>query len=47
VILHVPRVAGAPRNGDEVTSLFVALAMSGASFVFAGASEKTLEGRGA
>ncbi|WP_433965262.1 hypothetical protein [Tunturiibacter gelidiferens] len=35
VILHVPRVAGNPRNGDEVTSLLVALAMSGASFILA------------
>ena len=47
VILHVPRVAGAPRNGDEVTSLFVALVMSGASFILAGASEKRLEAHGA
>jgi len=35
VILHVPRVAAKPRNGDEVTSLLVALAMSGASFILA------------
>ncbi len=35
VILHVPRVATNPRNGDEVTSLLVALAMSGASFILA------------
>jgi hypothetical protein len=39
VLLHAPRVAGALRNGDEVTSLFVALAMSGVSFILAGASE--------
>jgi len=37
VLLHVPRVAHAMRNGDEVTSLFVALAMSGVGFVLAGA----------
>jgi uncharacterized membrane protein len=36
VLLHVPRVAGAPRNGDEVTSLFVAVAMCGLSFALAG-----------
>jgi uncharacterized membrane protein len=35
VILHLPRVAAHPRNGDEVTSLLVALAMSGASFILA------------
>jgi uncharacterized membrane protein len=35
VILHVPRVAAQPRNGDEVTSLLVALAMSGVSFILA------------
>lgn len=37
VLLHVPRVAAAMRNGDEVTSLFVALAMSGVGFALAGA----------
>lgn len=41
VLLHVPRVAGAPRNGNEVTSLFVAVAMCGLSFALAG-----LYGRG-
>jgi uncharacterized membrane protein YphA (DoxX/SURF4 family) len=35
VILHLPRVAAQPRNGDEVTSLLVALAMSGVSFILA------------
>lgn len=35
VILHVPRVAANPRSGDEVTSLLVALAMSGVSFILA------------
>jgi uncharacterized membrane protein len=35
VILHVPRVAVQPRNGNEVTSLLVALAMSGVSFILA------------
>jgi uncharacterized membrane protein YphA (DoxX/SURF4 family) len=33
--LHLPRVAASPRNGNEVTSLFVALAMGGASFFLA------------
>jgi hypothetical protein len=36
LVLHLPRVAHAMRNGDEVTSLFVALAMSGVGFVLAG-----------
>jgi uncharacterized membrane protein YphA (DoxX/SURF4 family) len=39
LLLHVPRVAASPRNGDEVTSLFVALAMCGVSFILAGAWE--------
>jgi uncharacterized membrane protein len=47
VLLHVPRVAGAIRNGDEVTSLFVCLAMSGVGFVLAGVFGNRLEGRGA
>ena len=45
VVLHLPRVASAPHNGDETTSLFVALAMGGVGFILAGASENTLEGR--
>jgi uncharacterized membrane protein len=39
LVLHAPRVAASPRNGDEVTSLLVALAMGGVSFILAGASE--------
>jgi uncharacterized membrane protein YphA (DoxX/SURF4 family) len=39
LILHAPRVANALHNGDEWTSLFVALAMSACSFVIAGAME--------
>jgi uncharacterized membrane protein len=35
VILHLPRVAANPRDGNEVTSLLVALAMSGVSFILA------------
>jgi uncharacterized membrane protein len=35
VILHMPRVAANPRDGNEVTSLLVALAMSGVSFILA------------
>jgi uncharacterized membrane protein len=35
IILHVPRVAANPRDGNEVTSLLVALAFSGVSFILA------------
>jgi uncharacterized membrane protein len=35
LVLHLPRVTASPRNGNEVTSLFIALAMSGASFFLA------------
>jgi uncharacterized membrane protein len=35
LILHGPRVAYAIQNGNEVTSLFVALAMSGIGFILA------------
>src|SRR5882757_4672984 len=45
VLLHISRVAGAIRNGDEVTSLFVAVAMCGLSFALAGAYGG-LKGRG-
>jgi hypothetical protein len=47
VLLHIPRVAGATRNGNEVTSLFVAVAMCGLSFVLAGTNGRNVEGRGA
>ena len=47
VLLHAPRVTRAIGNGNEVTSLFVALAMSGLSFALAGAYGRSLEGRGA
>jgi hypothetical protein len=47
VLLHAPRVAGAIRNGDEVTSLFVAVAMCGLSFALAGVYQRDREGRGA
>src|SRR5882757_8045288 len=46
VLLHIPRVAGAIRNGNEVTSLFVAVAMCGLSFVLAG-TYGSVKGRGA
>ena len=36
VVLHLPRVAAALHNGNEWTSLFVALAMSGGAFMLAG-----------
>lgn len=35
ILLHTPRVFAAPRNGDELTSLFVAMAMCGSCFVIA------------
>jgi len=47
VLLHIPRVAGAIRNGNEVTSLFVAVAMCGLSYALAGVYGRSLEGRGA
>jgi uncharacterized membrane protein len=34
-ILHAPRVAGAIHNGNEWTSLLIALAMAGTSFILA------------
>jgi uncharacterized membrane protein len=40
LVLHAPRVAASPRNGDEVTSLLVALAMGGVSFILAGMWEQ-------
>jgi len=35
-ILHLPRVASAPHNGNEWTSAFVALAMCGGAWITAG-----------
>lgn len=35
IVLHAPRVAAHPRNGDEWSSLFVALAMGGGCFIVA------------
>jgi hypothetical protein len=40
LILHLPRVAASPHNGNEWTSAFVALAMSGGAFLVAGSSKK-------
>ncbi|MEO8737917.1 MAG: hypothetical protein ABI380_15425, partial [Edaphobacter sp.] len=37
IVLHAPRVMAAPHDGNEWTSAIVALAMSGGSFVLAGA----------
>jgi uncharacterized membrane protein len=37
LLLHLPRVLAHIHNQDELTSLFVALAFSGASFIFAAA----------
>ena len=45
LIVHAPRVAGASRNGNEWTSLFVALAMSGSSWALAGSVPERLIGR--
>jgi hypothetical protein len=36
LVLHLPRVVASPHNGNEWTSAFVALAMSGAAFLVAG-----------
>jgi hypothetical protein len=36
VLVHSPRVAGAPRNGNEWNSAFVAVAMCGAAWIVAG-----------
>jgi uncharacterized membrane protein YphA (DoxX/SURF4 family) len=41
VTLHAPRVIAKPHNADELTSLFVALAFSGASFLLAAYSSKS------
>lgn len=41
VLLHAPRVLAHIHNKDELTSLFVALAMSGGSFIVAGAVSKS------
>ncbi len=40
IVLHGPRVAAQLRNADEMSSLLVALAMGGASFVVAQALKK-------
>lgn len=36
ILLHAPRVAHTPHHGNEWTSLFIALAMSGVCFALAG-----------
>jgi hypothetical protein len=46
LVLHIPRVAAAMRNGDEVTSLFVCMAMSGVGFAVAGVAGRGVTGRG-
>jgi uncharacterized membrane protein YphA (DoxX/SURF4 family) len=40
LLLHAPRVAASPRNGDEWTSALVALAVSGGSFLLASTFSK-------
>jgi hypothetical protein len=44
IILHMPRVAAAPSNGNEWTSEFVALAMGGASFLMSSAFSRNRAG---
>jgi len=39
-ILHLPRVMAAPHNGNEWTSMLVALAMSGASWIVAESAKR-------
>lgn len=40
LVLHTPRVFAAPRNGDELTSLFVAMAMCGSCFIVAASTRR-------
>lgn len=40
IVLHTPRALAAPRNGDELTSLFVAMAMCGSCFIVAASTRK-------
>jgi uncharacterized membrane protein YphA (DoxX/SURF4 family) len=40
LLLHAPRVVASPRNGNEWTSAFVALALSGGSLILAAAFGK-------
>jgi uncharacterized membrane protein len=41
VVLHAPRVAAQPHNGDEWTSLFIALAFCGGSLLIASSMAKS------
>lgn len=41
LLLHAPRVAASPRNGNEWTSALVALAISGGSFLLASTFAKS------
>jgi uncharacterized membrane protein len=40
ILLHAPRVFAQPHNGDELTSLFVAMAMGGSCLVTAATARK-------
>ena len=40
IVLHTPRALAAPQNGDELTSLFVAMAMCGSCFIVAASARK-------
>jgi uncharacterized membrane protein len=46
LVLHAPRVIAQPHNGDELSSLFVALATGGGALVIAGALERASKGDG-
>lgn len=41
VAVHIPRVAAAPRDGNGLTSLFIAIAMVGTSFAVAAVTPKS------
>ena len=45
VILHAPRLALAPHDGNEWTSAFMALAMAGGAFLVAGSFDTTRQSR--
>jgi uncharacterized membrane protein len=46
LVLHGPRVIAQPHHGDEIASLFVALAFCGASLIIAGAMAGALPASG-
>jgi uncharacterized membrane protein YphA (DoxX/SURF4 family) len=44
ILLHAPRVHAKPHNGDEWSSLFVAMALAGASFILAESARNRASG---